>query len=283
MTNVETFSFWVAMVSIGLSAVLYWWQLVTTGKRETTVEAEKSLAKVRHRKASYLALIIAGIGLVSLTLSIATRAVITGHGPFSNMYEFVVAFSWGIVVMGLFFSWRYRTPLLNAVGLTIGLGMLVYAYTLPSRPIPLVPALQQSLLLSTHVATAVIAYGTFAIGFGAAVLYLVQQRFALSWLPELKVLDDLSYHTVLIGFPFMTLVIVLGAVWADIAWGRPWGWDPKETASLVTWLIYASYLHVRLMRGWRSSKAIVLLIIGFIAVLFTFFGNYIFAGLHSYK
>ena len=80
----------------------------------------------------------------------------------------------------------------------------------------------------------------------------------------------------------MTLVIVLGALWADIAWGRYWGWDPKETASLVTWLIYAVYLHTRIVNKWQGKKSAILLVIGFIAVLFTFFGNYIFSGLHSY-
>ena len=81
----------------------------------------------------------------------------------------------------------------------------------------------------------------------------------------------------------MTLVIILGAIWADIAWGRYWGWDPKETASLVTWLIYAGYLHARAVGRWRGRKTALIIIFGFIAVIFTFFGNYIFSGLHSYN
>ncbi len=86
----------------------------------------------------------------------------------------------------------------------------------------------------------------------------------------------------IVGFPFLTLTIILGAVWANIAWGRPWGWDPKETASLVTWLIFAAYLHARVIAGWRGTRSALLLVIGFLAILFTFFGNYIFSGLHSY-
>jgi ABC-type transport system involved in cytochrome c biogenesis permease subunit len=93
----------------------------------------------------------------------------------------------------------------------------------------------------------------------------------------------MSYHSVVIGFPFLTLTILLGALWADIAWGRYRGWDPKETASLVTWLLYAAYLHARIMRHWKGTKAAALLLIGFLAVLFTFFGNYIFSGLHAYN
>ena len=97
------------------------------------------------------------------------------------------------------------------------------------------------------------------------------------------IFDIISYRSVVIGFPFLTLTIVLGAIWADIAWGRYWSWDPKETASLVTWLIYAVYMHARLMRGWRGKKTAILLIVGFGAILLTFFGNYIFTGLHAYN
>ena len=151
--------------------------------------------------------------------------------------------------------------------------------TLPSQAAPLVPALQQSLLLTTHVASAVISYGAFTIGFGSAIIYLIRGNAG----KESQVLDEISYHTVLIGFPFMTLVIILGALWADVAWGKYWSWDPKETASLVTWLLYATYLHARVMRGWKGRRAAILLIIGFAAVLVTFFGNYVFNGLHSYQ
>lgn len=101
-------------------------------------------------------------------------------------------------------------------------------------------------------------------------------------MPTRDKLEGISYHSVMVGFPFMTLVIVLGAIWADIAWGSFWSWDPKETASLITWLLYAGYLHTRLLKKWRGKKSAVLLIVGFIAVLFTFFGNYLFGGLHSY-
>jgi len=176
--------------------------------------------------------------------------------------------------MGLFFQWRYQTPILSTLAVIVALALLIYAYMLPSRPIPLVPALQQSFLLSTYVAAAVIAYGTFTIGFGTAVLYLFQRHRTVSLIPELKILDEISYHTVVIGFPFMALVIILGALWADIAWGRYWGWDPKETASLVTLLLYASYLHARVTRGWRGTKTAILLIVGFCAILISYFTQF---------
>jgi cytochrome c-type biogenesis protein CcsB len=232
--------------------------------------------------AGRLATMMSVVGLLFLTLSIIARWVTTGHGPFANMYEFSIALAWGIAAASLGFQWRYRTPVASALAIPVTVIFLVYAYMLPSRPVPLVPALQQSLLLTFHVAVAMIAYGVFAIGFGAGALYLVQRRANLSWLPSLAALDDMGYKSVIIGFPFMTLVLVLGALWADIAWGRYWSWDPKETATLVTWLIYGGYLHARTLRGWTGTRTAVLLIIGFLAVIFTYMGNYFFSGLHAY-
>jgi len=225
-------------------------------------------------------IVIASLALALITISIISRVVVSGHGPFSNMYEFSIAFSWGIVVMSLFFLWRYHTISIAAIGAAMALGLLLFANTLPSKVVPLVPALQQSVLLSVHVASAVIAYGALAVGFSSAIIYLIVQRRNTS---EPAVLDSISYRSVIIGFLFLTLTIILGAVWANIAWGRPWGWDPKETASLVTWLIFAAYLHARILRGCRGNKSALLLVIGFLAIMFTFFGNYIFSGLHSYQ
>jgi ABC-type transport system involved in cytochrome c biogenesis permease subunit len=216
--------------------------------------------------------------LIAISLSLIARAVTTGHGPFSSMYEFAVAFSWGILAMTLLFSRLYQLPVISAIGVGVALVLLIFAGNLSSRAVPLVPALQQSLLLTTHVASAVISYGALTIGFGAAIIYLTKSADSR----EAAVLDKLSYHTVIIGFPFLTLVIILGAIWADIAWGKYWSWDPKETASLITWLLYSTYLHARITRGWKGKKAALLLIVGFAAVLVTFFGNYFFNGLHAY-
>ena len=102
-------------------------------------------------------------------------------------------------------------------------------------------------------------------------------------LPKPLVLDDIGYRAVVVGFPFLTLTIILGAIWANTAWGTYWSWDPKETASLVTWFIYGAYLHARVMRGWRGNRAAWLLVLGFLATVFTYFGNLFFGGLHSYS
>jgi len=227
--------------------------------------------------------LITYLSLIFLTASLFFRTIATGHGPFANMYEFSIAFAWGTLAMYLYFERRYHQRVLGLVALPIALGMLLYAMTIPSTIDPLVPALQNNLLLSVHVAVAIVAYGTFTVAFAAAILYLMQGENGRYGLPSRELLDEISYKAVMVGFPFLTLTIVLGAVWADVAWGTYWSWDPKETASLVTWLIYGSYLHARVVRGWRGEKAAYLLILGFVAVLFTYFGNLFFGGLHSYS
>jgi len=282
MAGLETFSFVAAMASVGLSILVTLLVYIIKRRRPMPEDVPPGESIARLKGWGYVELGLAAMGLLFLTLTIVSRTVITGHGPFSNMYEFSIAFAWGIVAMSLFFLWRYRTQIVNTIGSLVALALLIFANTLPSKPVPLVPALQQSFLLSAHVAAAMIAYGAFTMGFGAAILYLIRSRRAAST-SKLEVLDDMSYLAVKIGFPFMTLLIVLGAFWADIAWGSYWSWDPKETASLVTWLLFAGYLHARLMRGWQGRRAALILIIGFAAVLFTFFGNYIFSGLHSYQ
>ena len=223
------------------------------------------------------------LALTFLTAALIFRTLATGHGPFANMYEFSIAFAWGTLAMFVYFEQRYHQRALGLVALPVALLMLLYAMTVPAQIDPLVPALQNNLLLSVHVAVAIVAYGTFTVAFASAVLYLLQTDQGRRGLPRRELLDEISYKAVMIGYPFLTLTIVLGAVWANIAWGRYWGWDPKETASLVTWLIYGAYLHARVVRGWRGERAAYLLLLGFAAVLFTYFGNLFFGGLHSYS
>jgi cytochrome c-type biogenesis protein CcsB len=227
--------------------------------------------------------LIAWLALAFLTASLACRWIGTGHGPFANMYEFSVAFSWGVMGAYLYFERRYHLRTLGLIAMPVALLMLLYATTIPSTSEPLVPALQNNLLLTVHVAVAIVAYGTFSVAFGAALLYLIQPEGGRRGLPRPELLDEISYRAVVIGFPFLTLVIVLGAVWAEKAWGTYWNWDPKETASLVTWLIYGAYLHARVVRGWHGRRAAYLLMLGFAATLFTYFGNLFFGGLHSYS
>lgn len=227
--------------------------------------------------------LIAWLAFAFISASLIFRTIAVGHGPFANMYEFSVAFAWGVLGAFLYFERRYHQRVLGLIALPVALAMLLYATTIPATADPLVPALQNNLLLTVHVAVAIVAYGTFSVAFAAAVLHLVQPESGRRGLPRPELLDEIGYKAVIIGFPFLTLTIVLGAVWADVAWGSYWSWDPKETASLVTWLIYGAYLHARVVRGWRGNRAAWLLVLGFGATLFTYFGNLFFGGLHSYS
>ena len=226
--------------------------------------------------------ILGWLSFAFLTAWLVFRTIATGHGPFANMYEFSVAFSWGVLGAYYFFERSYGQKVLGLVALPVTLAMMVYAMTIPSSIEPLVPALQNNLLLSVHVAVAIVAYGSFSIAFAAAILYLIQPEGGRWGLPKPEILDEISYKAVVVGYPFLSLTIILGAIWAEVAWGQYWQWDPKETASLVTWLIYGAYLHARVVRGWRGQRSAYLLVLGFAATLFTYFGNLFFGGLHSY-
>jgi cytochrome c-type biogenesis protein CcsB len=286
MFELSQYTFIAAMVALGVGLALYVVNVfgprgVRAFSYNTGGTQEDSFAPLLRTAGRY-GTILSVNAIAFLTISIIARWIAAGHGPFSNMYEFSVAFAWGAMGIYLYFESQYHARSLALLVLPISLGMLIYATTVPDDIQPLVPALQQDLLLTIHVATAVIAYGAFAVGFGAAVLYLVQRKNTLSWLPERTTLDEVGYRSVMIGFPMMALTIILGAVWADIAWGRYWSWDPKETAALVTWLMYGGYLHARVIRGWRGDRSAYLLLAGFAATAFTYYGNYFFGGLHSY-
>ena len=222
------------------------------------------------------------LALVFLTACLVLRTIAVGHGPFSNQYEFSVAFGWGMIAAYVYFEHRYHVRTIALLILPLTAGLLLYAMSVGATANPLVPALQNNLLLTIHVAVAIVAYGAFSVSFAAAALYLIQPEEGRRGLPKPALLDEIGYRAVIIGFPLLTLVVVLGAVWAEIAWGTYWSWDPKETASLLTWLVYGAYLHARVARGWVGRRAAWLLIAAFGCVLLTFFGNLFFGGLHSY-
>ena len=254
-----------------------------TAGMETTTPAVGFMTGPRTAGIGSYATIVGWLAVVTLFFALVFRAIATGHGPFQNMYEFSLAFALGVLVSYMYFERKYHQRVLALIAMPVALVMMLYAWTIPSTIEPLVPALQNNLLLTVHVAVAIIAYGSFAIAFGAALLYLIQPEGGRWGLPKPQVLDEIGYRAVVVGYPFLTLTIILGAVWANTAWGTYWSWDPKETASLVTWLIYGTYLHARVVRGWRGQRAAWLLVVGFAAVLFTYFGNLFFGGLHSYS
>jgi cytochrome c-type biogenesis protein CcsB len=222
-------------------------------------------------------------GLLAQTAYLGVRWAQAGRAPFSNMFESLVVFAWAISAVYLLVRIRTGITWLAGAAAAISALALAHASTFESAIRPLMPALQSN-WLSFHVMTCFLGYGGFAISALVAIGFLVSDRKSSSVLPEAKAtLETVLTKTISFGFLFLTLGILTGAVWANSAWGSYWSWDPKETWSLITWFIYAAFLHCRFMRGWRGRRAAWISIIGFASVLFTYFGvNFLLSGLHSY-
>jgi cytochrome c-type biogenesis protein CcsB len=232
-----------------------------------------------------LATSLSWLMFAALTLSLVLRWIAVKHPPYANMYEYTIALGWGSALTYVIFERWYGQRAIGAVVLP-GVAALftISLVFFPDEVTPLIPALQANRILGIHVGVMIASYSALSVSFGAAVLYLVQdgkRRFAR--LPSGALLEEIAYKSVLIGFPMLALGIALGAWWANSAWGRYWGWDPKETSALVTWLIYAGYLHARGLKGWRGKRSAMVLVLGYIGVMFTYFAvNLWVTGLHSY-
>lgn len=224
------------------------------------------------------ALSLAWLGWVLHLAALAIRTVLTGRLPLTNGVEFLLCFTWITVLLYLIFALRQQN---NAAGgvvmLLSAILVAMVAFLMKDQlgiVVPLMPALK-SPWLAAHVITAAVAYAAFTLAAGLAAMQL--------WSADHNIADDNVYLIVGGGFALLSLSIVLGAIWAEQAWGKYWTWDPKETWALVTWIIYAIYLHLYRSREWRGNNARIIVIGGFILVLFTFFGvNYLLPGLHSY-
>ena len=203
--------------------------------------------------------------------------------PLSNFYESLIFFAWCLPALSLLSFRRYLKGYLGAMVALLSTLLLAYAsFGVDSQIKPLMPALKSNWLL-IHVVTCFLGYAAFTLAFGAALLYLVKDRRPQARLPAPPQLDRLIYRATVLGFLLLTFGILTGAVWAETAWGKYWSWDPKETWSLVTWLIYAALLHARLLKGWHGRRIAWLAVLGFMAVLFTYFGvSFLLSGLHSY-
>ncbi len=242
-----------------------------------------------------LATWIALLGLAGNTSGLIMRWVESydmgiGHAPFSNLYESLVFFSWTIILIYLIVERKIGTRVVGVFVAPLAFLSMAYASFSPdisSQIQPLMPALKSNWLIA-HVIACFIGYAAFTIAFGISIMYLLKQRREdddrsfLALFPKTGDLDDLNHRMILFGFLFLSAGIITGAVWANSAWGRYWGWDPKETWSLITWFIYATLLHARLTHGWRGKRIAYLSLIGFAAVLFTYFGVNLLPGLHSY-
>jgi cytochrome c-type biogenesis protein CcsB len=213
-----------------------------------------------------------------------------GRIPVTNLYESLVFFAWSVNLFYLLVEWKYKSWTFGAFVMPIAFGTMLFAFTNESSIEPLVPALQ-SYWLHAHVITCFVGYAAFAVSAGVATMYLMKAKRekrkvtggVVALFPSTKILDDLVYKSIMWGFPFLTAGIITGAAWANYAWGTYWSWDPKETWSLIVWLVYAAFLHARVTRGWHGRRAAILSIVGFLATIFCYLGvNLILSGLHSY-
>ncbi|MFC6158794.1 c-type cytochrome biogenesis protein CcsB [Kribbella jiaozuonensis] len=258
--------------------------------------AEGAASSERLDAASRIGLLLTWLGFVLHLGGVVTRGLAAGRVPWGNMYEFSITASLAVAIVYLIFVQKYKLQWLG-LGVTFViaavLGLASLALYTPAGP--LVPALH-SYWLVIHVSSAAISGGAFTVGGLVSVLYLVKARAerkalaggtmsaSLRRLPSAEAMDGTAYKVLAFAFPLWTFgVLVAGPIWAEHAWGRYWGWDPKEVWSLVTWVVYAAYLHARATAGWRGRRAATIAIVGWFVFIFNFVGvNLLVSGLHSY-
>lgn len=243
--------------------------------------------KNKVRDIARILLLVSG---VLQTLYILSRYQLAGHTPITSQHEAVVFFAWATTWAYLSFRWRYTVKNFGTFVSWLIFILLVIS-SLASREVSqLLPALQ-SWWLPVHAGVSLLAYGFLSLAFCGGLMYLLQERelkskrfgYFFTRLPSLDALDQLNSHCLTTGFVFLTLGIISGSIWARQAWGTYWQWDPKETWSLITWIIYLIQIHQRFTVGWRGKRAAVMAIVGFAAVVFTLWGvNYLLGGVHSY-
>ncbi len=243
----------------------------------------------QKRKIHKIASILLWGGFIAQTVLLISRYVETGNVPVHNMHETLLFFAWSIAGVFLFFQLKFELMVLGAFIAPLTT-LIVFAASMLSRePVPGDPVLK-SIWLALHVVTIFMGNAAFAVAFGLAIIYLIQERqikekkagFFYRRFPSLNRVDSMGYASIVVGFSMLTLGFITGAVYAQLVWGRFWSWDPKEVWSLITWLIYAALLHERLVAGWHGRRAAIMAIIGFAALLFTFFGvNFLLKGHHA--
>ena len=268
--SAETILFLATMVLYSLGGLVLIWEFV------------------RERQEARSGMLITCGGFALHSTALVLRWLYTGYAPMTNLYESLSFFSWGTVLMAVLVRWQLNTSVVAASSSPIYVMLMVLAYRfVPDEPGPLMPALR-SWLLPVHVVLSFLGMAWFVLGLATALLYLIRaradERGIPSRLPSADFLDALSYRSISLGYPLYTLgALILGMVWAHQAWGRYWGWDPKEVWALVTFLVYSLYLHGRYRWGWRGRVSAYLAIIGFAVTMFTFLGvNLLLSGLHSY-
>lgn len=260
-------------------------------------DGSEDTARIRVDFFGRLGLMITVLGAALQASAVVLRGVAAQRAPWGNMYEFVSAALLFAVIVYLVLALRFGMRWLGigvTLVLSVGLGLAVTEFYVDVAP--LVPALH-SVWFIIHIVAACISAAAFNIGAIAAIMYLIRDRAErkadeagtelvgyLAKLPTSRRLDLISYRLHAFAVPIWTFTIVAGAIWAQYAWGRFWNWDPKETWSLITWLVYVGYLHARATAGWRGRRVAIIAVVGVITFWFNFIGvNLLFSGLHSYS
>jgi cytochrome c-type biogenesis protein CcsB len=282
---------YVALALYALSFLSYTYETAFS-LRASKVSGEKHLDRSITTKSRRLASIVFLLATVSLSVAVIARGISAERIPLGNMYEYSITGAMTFALAYLIIGLKYDLSWLGLPSSILILLILGTAITLLYRPsAPLVPALQSSWLV-IHVSSAILSGGIFLLSNTVAGAYLwldrierkgVRGEFAKRF-PSLESLDQLSYRLVAFVFPLWTFAVISGAIWAEAAWGRYWGWDPKETWAFITWILYASYLHARVTAGWKGRKAAWLCLIAGSSYLF----NYVYinvwgSGRHTYS
>lgn len=237
----------------------------------------------------HVSLGLTAVAAVTMIMTLFMRMQKTGSLPVNSVYEFILTMCTALLLFTVFWMIKIKVHGLSFFILAVTAILLGVSFGLSDSATPLMPALQSNWRVS-HVLTAIVAYSAFAVAFGLGICYLltIPAKTPIDQLPKEKqergeFLEKLMYNSVVVGFIFLTLLIVTGSIWAEDAWGSWWSWDPKETWALITWIIYAIYLHLHPKKEWRGRKGCFLSVIGFACVLFTLLGvTFLMGGLHSY-
>ena len=243
------------------------------------------------------AVTLSALGALAHVVAVTTRGLAVHRAPWGNMYEFITALTCVAAIFFCYILVRYRAWTLGVFvmgAVVVALGLAEALINTPAGP--LVPALQ-SYWLSIHVTAMTLATGIFFVAAVLGLMYLVAERYRkrvaagkaqpgnglIARIPSAAQLDKLTYRTVIFGFPVWTFGVIAGAIWADQAWGRYWGWDPVETWAFITWVIYAAYLHARATAGWRGARAHYIQLLGFASLITNMLVVQVFiTGMHSY-
>jgi len=279
------------LVGAGVGAVGSIPMTVGSGPSDPTDATDARIDRRRVDQYSRIGVLLTVVGFLLSLAGVVARGVAAGRAPWGNMFEFTTTAMVFVVGVYLLMAWRagirwLGLPVTLLAAVANGLAVTVFYVAVA----PLVPALH-SVWFLIHIVAAAIAGAAFNVGGLMSILYLLKKRAEdrgtvrgyLALLPSARRIDLLTYRFHAFAFPLWTFTVAAGAVWAEYAWGRYWGWDPKETWALVTWVVYACYLHARSTAGWRGSKAAVIAIIGLASFWFNFVGiNLLVSGLHSY-